>query len=65
MLMESANDYYDYIEYEKELLKVDTALDNRMREDEDITSELERLAGVYRIYYEKHVGELDTCRSRG
>ena len=39
MLMESANDYYDYIEYEKELLKVDTALDNRMREDEDITSE--------------------------
>ena len=59
MLMESANDYYDYIEYEKELLKVDTALDNRMREDEDITSELERLAGVYRIYYEKHVGELE------
>ena len=57
--MESANDYYDYIEYEKELLKVDTALDNRMREDEDITSELERLAGVYRIYYEKHVGELE------
>ena len=39
--------------------KVDTALDNRMREDEDITSELERLAGVYRIYYEKHVGELE------
>ena len=59
MLMESVNDYYDYIEYEKELLKVDTALDNRMREDEDITSELERLAGVYRIYYEKHVGELE------
>lgn len=59
MLMESANDYYDYIEYEKELLKVDTALDNRMREDEDITSELERLAGVYRIYYEKHVGEFE------
>lgn len=59
MLMESANDYYDYIEYEKELLKVDTSLDNRMREDEDITSELERLAGVYRIYYEKHVGELE------
>lgn len=59
MLMESANDYYDYIEYEKELLKVDTALDNRMREDEDIISELERLAGVYRIYYEKHVGELE------
>ena len=57
--MESANDYYDYIEYEKELLKVDTALDNRMMEDEDITSELERLAGVYRIYYEKHVGELE------
>ena len=57
--MESANDYYDYIEYEKELLKVDTALDNRMREDEDITFELERLAGVYRIYYEKHVGELE------
>ena len=29
-----------YEAHEKELLKVDTALDNRMREDEDITSEL-------------------------
>ncbi len=57
MLMESANDYCDYIGYEKELLKVDTALDNRMREDEDITSELAELAGEYKVYYEKHIKE--------
>lgn len=55
MLMESANDYCDYVEYEKELLKVDTALDNRLREDEDITNELEKLAYEYKVYYEGHI----------
>ena len=49
MLMESANDYCDYVEYEKELLKIDTALDNRLREDEDITNELEKLAYEYNL----------------
>ncbi len=56
-LMESANDYCDYIEYGKELLKVNTALNNRMREDEDITAELAKLAREYGVYYLKHSGE--------
>ena len=59
MLMEAANDYCDYVQYEKELMKVNTALDNRMREDEDITSELTKLAGRYSKYYKVRVKELE------
>lgn len=35
MLLEAANNYCDYINYEKELVKVNIAIDSRMIEDED------------------------------
>lgn len=58
MLLEAANNYCDYINYEKELVKVNTAIDSRMIEDEDIASELNRLAAIYKQYYDKAEKEL-------
>ena len=58
MLLEAANNYCDYINYEKELVKVNTAIDSRMIEDEDIAAELNRLAAIYKQYYDKAEKEL-------
>lgn len=58
MLLEAANNYCDYINYEKELVKVNTAIDSRMIEDEDIASELNKLAAIYKQYYDKAEKEL-------
>lgn len=58
MLLEATNNYCDYINYEKELVKVNTAIDSRMIEDEDIASELNKLAAIYKQYYDKAEKEL-------
>ena len=64
MLLEAANNYCDYINYEKELVKVNTAIDSRMIEDEDIASELNRLAAIYKQYYDKVEKELSAKTAR-
>lgn len=64
MLLEAANNYCDYINYEKELVKVNTAIDSRMIEDEDIASELNRLAAIYKQYYDKAEKELSAKTAR-
>lgn len=46
--MESAGDYKDYAEYEKSYKGLQIAIDNRLREDTDITAELKILAAGYR-----------------
>lgn len=51
-LMESAGDYKDYAEYEKSYKGLQIAIDNRLREDTDITAELKILAAGYRKFYE-------------
>ena len=58
MLLEAANNYCDYINYKKELVKVNTEIDSRMIEDEDIAAELNRLAAIYKQYYDKAEKEL-------
>lgn len=58
MLMESANDYFDYLSYKNELIKVNSSLENRLMEDEDITAELKNLAGRYRVYYKANIDKL-------
>ena len=51
-LMESANDFKDYAEYEKSYKGLQVAIENRLREDTDITAELKILAAGYRKFYE-------------
>ena len=57
-LMESAGDYKDYAEYEKSYKGLRIAIDNRLREDTDITAELKILAAGYRKFYEKETRRL-------
>mgnify|MGYP004622170319 CR=1 FL=1 len=57
-LMESAGDYKDYSEYEKSYKGLQVAIDNRLREDEDITSELKMLAAQYKRFYETESARL-------
>lgn len=57
-LMESANDYKDYAEYEKSYRQLQIAMDNRLREDDDITSEMKVLAARYKRIYESEVNRL-------
>ena len=57
-LMESAGDYKDYAEYEKSYKGLQIAIDNRLREDTDITAELKILAAGYRKFYEKETRRL-------
>ena len=57
-LMESANDYKDYAEYEKSYKGLQVAIENRLREDADITAELKILAAGYRKFYETESGRL-------
>ena len=64
MLLEAANNYCDYINYEKELVKVNTAIDSRMIEDEDIAAELNRLAAIYKQYYDKAEKEFSDKTAR-
>lgn len=52
VLAESANDYRDYMEYEKSLAQIKTTVDNRQRKDQDITDELKQLAVLFREIYE-------------
>ena len=58
MLLEAANNYCDYINYKRELVKVNTEIDSRMIEDEDIAAELNRLSAIYKQYYDKAEKEL-------
>ena len=57
-LMESAGDYKDYAEYEKSYKGLQIAIDNRLREDTDITAELRILAAGYRKFYETETRRL-------
>lgn len=57
-LMESAGDYKDYAEYEKSYKGLQIAIDNRLREDTDITAELKIFAAGYRKFYEKETRRL-------
>ena len=57
-LMESANDYKDYAEYDKSYKGLQVAIENRLREDTDITAELKILAAGYRKFYETESGRL-------
>lgn len=57
-LMESAGDYKDYAEYEKSYKGLRIAIDNRLREDTDITAELKILAAGYRKFYETETRRL-------
>ena len=57
-LMESAGDYKDYAEYEKSYKGLQIAIDNRLREDTDITAELKILAACYRKFYETETRRL-------
>ena len=57
-LMESAGDYKDYAEYEKSYKGLQVAIENRLREDTDITAELKILAAGYRKFYETESGRL-------
>ena len=57
-LMESAGDYKDYAEYEKSYKGLQIAIDNRLREDMDITAELKILAAGYRKFYETETRRL-------
>lgn len=57
-LMESASDYKDYAEYEKSYKGLQIAIDNRLREDTDITAELKILAAGYRKFYETETRRL-------
>lgn len=57
-LMESAGDYKDYAEYEKSYKGLQIAIDNRLREDTDITAELKILAAGYRKFYETEARRL-------
>ena len=57
-LMESAGDYKDYAEYEKSYKGLQIAIDNRLREDTDITAELKILAAGYRKFYETETRRL-------
>ena len=57
-LMESAGDYKDYAEYEKSYKGLKIAIDNRLREDTDITAELKILAAGYRKFYETETRRL-------
>ena len=56
--MESAGDYKDYAEYEKSYKGLQIAIDNRLREDTDITAELKILAAGYRKFYETETRRL-------
>ena len=57
-LMESAGDYKDYAEYEKSYKGLQIAIDNRLREDTDITAELKIFAAGYRKFYETETRRL-------
>lgn len=57
-LMESAGDYKDYAEYEKSYKGLQIAIDNRLREDTDITAELKILVAGYRKFYETETRRL-------
>lgn len=57
-LMESANDYKDYAEYEKSYKGLQVAIENRLRKDSDITAELKILASGYKKFYETESGRL-------
>ena len=57
-LMESAGDYKDYAEYEKSYKGLQIAIDNRLREDTDITAELKIRAAGYRKFYETETRRL-------
>ena len=57
-LMESAGDYKDYAEYEKSYKGLQIAIDNRLREDTDITAELKILAAGYRKFYKTETRRL-------
>lgn len=57
-LMGSAGDYKDYAEYEKSYKGLQIAIDNRLREDTDITAELKILAAGYRKFYETETRRL-------
>ncbi len=57
-LMEAANDYKDYAEYEKSYMGLQAAIENRLREDTDITAELKILAAGYRKFYETESARL-------
>ena len=57
-LMESAGDYKDYAEYDKSYKGLKISIDNRLREDTDITAELKILAAGYRKFYETETRRL-------
>ncbi|MDO5381498.1 MAG: hypothetical protein Q4F06_02080 [Eubacteriales bacterium] len=52
-LLESANDYDDYISYEKSFKEITVALDNRLRQEDDITGELKALAKLYKNIFDR------------
>lgn len=61
-LTESAKDYSDYLEAKKSLEELNVAIENRLREDDDIISELKALAGAYYELYLKEKKALDTSQ---
>ena len=61
-LMESVNDYKDYISYEKSFMEISEAINNRMKSQEDILSSLRTIADLIYDRNSVRINELeDKC----
>lgn len=61
-LMESVNDYKDYISYEKSFMEISEAINNRMKSHEDILSSLRTIADLIYDRNSVRINELeDKC----
>lgn len=61
-LMESVNDYKDYISYEKSFMEISEAINNRMKSHEDILSSLRTIADLIYDRNSVRINELeDRC----
>lgn len=56
--MESANDFKDYTEYEKNYKELAVAIENRLRDDSDVIDELKKLSARYKQLFDSELKSL-------
>lgn len=62
-LMEAANDYKDYLDYEKSFKEISVAVENRLRDDSDIITDLKKLSCKYKQLYDVELKSLEEKRT--
>ena len=58
-LMESANDYNDYIQYDKAMYEAQLAVNSVLRDNKEIIEELSVIAKAYKILYDTDIKKLE------